>query len=357
VVLLGGVKLAAPILVPFLLALFITLVSAPFAIWLYDKGLPRGVAVTITFLLLVVGLLGLGALVGGSINAFYDQLPAYREELASLAEKFRLQLEPLGGQLTDQQGGSEAMISNSVMEAIAAILRSLADVVRILLLVLLIVLFMLFEAPGWQQKLDRMVDDEEQFQRLVHSTHELNTYLAVKSLTSFSTGALVAVMLYLLDVDLPLLWGLLAFLLNYIPSIGSIIAAVPGVLLALLDHGTGTAVGIGVGYLAINLTIGNGIEPRIMGQALGLSPLVVMLSVVFWGWLLGAVGAFLSVPLTMIVKILLRNTEDLAWLSVLLGPSPAPAPGTRLSRASSPPPAALPTLTGDPADSSAGHAR
>jgi len=121
----------------------------------------------------------------------------------------------------------------------------------------------------------------------------------------------------------------------------------------MLDHGAGTAIGVGIGYLAINLAIGNGIEPRIMGQALGLSPLVVMLSVVFWGWLLGAVGAFLSVPLTMIGKILFRNTEDLQWFSVLLGPSPAPAPGSdpRLSRASIPPP--LGGLTrNDPADSS-----
>jgi len=129
VIVLAGVKLAAPILVPFLLALFITLVSAPFALWLYDKGVPRGVAVTITFLLLVAGLTGLGALVGGSINAFYDQLPEYRVELADYAQRFRDNMRPLGDPFG--AGQDDTVISSSVMEAIAMLIRSLADVVRI----------------------------------------------------------------------------------------------------------------------------------------------------------------------------------------------------------------------------------
>lgn len=356
VAVLTGVKLAAPILVPFLLATFITLVTAPFAIWLCDKGLPRGIAVTITFLILVAALTGLGALVGGSVNAFYDQLPSYRESFERVAGDLGATLDPLGLEF-DRDALDTNTLPDSVMGLVASLIRSLADVVRILVLVLLIVLFMLFEAAGWRYKLDRMIDDEERFQRLVRSTHEVNTYLAVKSLTSFATGFFVFVMLWATDVDLPLLWGLLAFLLNYIPSIGSIIAAVPGVLLALLDHGTGTAIGVGVGYLAINLSIGNGIEPRVMGQALGLSPLIVFLSMVFWGWLLGAVGAFLSVPLTMVVKILCRNTDDLQWVAVLLGPSTTPGEGAvPLSRSSFPPPLGAGLQGRDPADSTAGGA-
>ena len=353
---LAGIKLAAPVLVPFLLATFITLVTAPFAIWLYEKGLPRGLAVLITFLILVALLTGLGALVGGSVNAFYDQLPGYRDSFEKLAAEFGTTFSPLGVEFS-RDALDAAALPDSVMGLVAMLIRSLADVVRILVLVLLIVLFMLFEAAGWRYKLDRMVDDEESFQRLVRSTHEVNTYLAVKSLTSFATGFFVFLMLWLTDVDLPLLWGLLAFLLNYIPSIGSIIAAVPGVLLALLDHGTGTAIGVSAGYLAINLSIGNGIEPRIMGQALGLSPLVVFLSMVFWGWLLGAVGAFLSVPLTMVVKIVCRNTDDMQWLAVLLGPSAVPADSSpALTPSSFPPPIARGLSGRDPADSTAGGA-
>jgi predicted PurR-regulated permease PerM len=151
----------------------------------------------------------------------------------------------------------------------------------------------------------------------------------VKTGTSALTGLIVALLCWSCGVDLPVLWGLLAFLLNYIPNIGSVIAAVPPVLLALVQHGPGVAMGVAAGYLAVNFTVGNMLEPRLMGRALGLSPLVVFLSMLVWGWMLGPVGALFSAPLTMILKHWLAHTPDLTWIAVLLGPAsdvpPAPA--------------------------------
>jgi predicted PurR-regulated permease PerM len=152
------------------------------------------------------------------------------------------------------------------------------------------------------------------------ASRKINRYLAIKTMTSLATGIIVAIVLGIMGVDFPMLWGLLAFLLNFIPTIGSIIAAVPPVLLAMVQFNQGMAVGVAVLYTAVNMIIGNFLEPRFMGKGLGLSPLVVFLSLLFWGWLLGTIGMFLSVPLTMTVKIICDTRDDTKWVGVLLGP-------------------------------------
>ena len=147
----------------------------------------------------------------------------------------------------------------------------------------------------------------------------MRRYLAIKSLMSLGTGAAVWLWLTILGVDYPVLWGLLAFLLNYVPNIGSIIAAVPAVLLALVQLGPAEAAWAAAGYLAVNVLFGNVLEPRFMGRGVGLSALVVFLSLVFWGWVLGPVGMFLSVPLTITAKIALAASDETRWAAVLLG--------------------------------------
>ena len=144
--------------------------------------------------------------------------------------------------------------------------------------------------------------------------------MAIKTVVSLAVGVTVAVWLAIMGVNYPTLWGLLAFVLNYVPNIGSIIAAVPAILLTFLMFDIFKAVIVTIGYLVINVVMGNIIEPKFMGQRLGLSPLVVFLSLLFWGWVLGPVGMLLSVPLTMTAKIALDTREDMRWLSVLLGP-------------------------------------
>jgi AI-2 transport protein TqsA len=152
----------------------------------------------------------------------------------------------------------------------------------------------------------------------------LQRYLGVKTLTSGLTGACVYGACALFGVGFPALWGLLAFLLNYVPIIGSIIAAVPAVLLALVEPGLGWSVALPLGliYLALNNGISNLLEPLLMGQRIGISPFAVLLSLVFWGWLWGPGGMFLAVPLTLVAGVLLEKNHDLRFLAALIGRKP-----------------------------------
>ena len=183
----------------------------------------------------------------------------------------------------------------------------------------------MLEASGFPVKLRQALnnpdDSLEHFQKI---TENIKHYLALKTLLSLATGCCVTVMLLMIGVDYAILWGIIAFLLNYIPNIGSIIASVPAVLLAFVQFGPGKAAAVAVGYLAINMLFGPILEPKIMGRGLGLSTLVVFMSLVFWGWVLGPVGMLLSVVLTMIVKIAMESRDDTRWLGILLGSPEAP---------------------------------
>jgi len=144
-------------------------------------------------------------------------------------------------------------------------------------------------------------------------------YLSIKTLISIITGALIWLSLVIIGVEYAIVWALIAFLLNYIPTIGSILAGIPAVLFALVQVGFGGALWTLVVYVTVNTVIGNLVEPKMMGKGLGLSSLVVFLALVFWGFLLGTVGMFLSVPLTMALKITLEQSEKTRWIAILLG--------------------------------------
>jgi predicted PurR-regulated permease PerM len=143
--------------------------------------------------------------------------------------------------------------------------------------------------------------------------------MLIKTLISVVTGIIITIFLKIVGVHYAVLWGLVAFLLNFIPSIGSIIAAVPAILMALVQFNFGTALIVAVGYVVVNILIGSIIEPRVLGRGLGLSPLIVFLSLIFWGWLLGPVGMLLSIPLTIMIKIALDTQPNTKWIATLLG--------------------------------------
>mgnify|MGYP005989045895 FL=1 len=158
---------------------------------------------------------------------------------------------------------------------------------------------------------------------MVHVNHVLSKirhYLAIKAATSLLTGILASLALVLIGVDYPFLWGMLAFLLNFIPNLGSLLAAIPPVILALIQLGPIGVMWTGISFFAINNVVGNYLEPKLMGKMLGLSAFVVFLSLILWGYIFGAVGMFLSVPLTMMIKIALDTNEKTRWLGILLGP-------------------------------------
>jgi predicted PurR-regulated permease PerM len=212
------------------------------------------------------------------------------------------------------------------MDLVTGTLVGLLSVLSKLLLVFLTIVFILFEAAGFPAKLQAAFGEQESSARFEKIKLEIQRYLGTKTVVSLATGGLAGAATAIVGVDFPLLWGALAFLLNYIPTLGSIIAAGPPLLLALIQLGPGHALAVAVSFLAINVVLGNLVEPYLMGRRLGLSTLVVFISLVFWGWIWGPVGMLLSVPLTMILKIMLENTEDLRWVAVLLDPTPRVEP-------------------------------
>ena len=197
----------------------------------------------------------------------------------------------------------------------------------LMVIIFLLVVFMLFETLNFRRKVAYALDDPEaSLRRFQEFSETLKRYLAVKTLVSLLTGVMAWLACLLAGVDFPLLWGVLAFALNYIPNIGSAIAAVPPVLLLLLsqDGGLASAFGLAMAYLGINFVLGNLVEPRLMGRALGLSTFVAFLSLVVWGWMLGVVGMLLSVVLTMTLKIALDSHPQTRWMAYMLGPGKRP---------------------------------
>ncbi len=318
VVVIAGIKSAAAMLVPFLLAIFIAIVSAPVMHWLTRHRVPDVLAV----LLLVVAFLLLGSLlasfIGGTINAFYKDVPVYEQKLQALTSQGVQWLRSLGVEVADNVI-REYVNPGVVMKTVASVFNGLGGVLTNTFLILFTVIFILLEASGFPRKVKKAFGEETlAFQHFERFTQSVQRYLLIKTVVSFGTGGTVALLLALLGVDYWALWGLVAFLLNYIPNIGSIIAAVPAVLIALIQLGPGAAAATAAVYVIVNMLFGNVVEPRLMGRSLGLSTLVVFLSLVFWGWILGPVGMLLSIPLTMVVKIALETNPQSRWIATLL---------------------------------------
>ena len=318
VIIVAGMKVASPILVPILLSLFIATISAPPLLWLERKGLP-----TILALLVVIGFVSavgllLVVLVGASLAEFQTQLPIYEQRLESLFINVNNFATGLG--LTFQFSDiSSAVNPESIAAGVGKLVNEVGGLVANAFLIFLTVIFILFEVSTLPKKLEKIFSrPTDSIERLSGFKRSLQRYLVIKSFTSLATGLLVWLMLTFLGIDFAVLWAVLAFFLNFVPNIGSIIAAIPAVLVALLQVSSGTALWVAIGYFAINSVIGTVVEPRVAGRHLGLSPLVVFLSLVFWGWVLGPVGMFLSVPLTMMVRLVSESNENTRWIAVML---------------------------------------
>jgi len=320
VIVVAGMREAQAVLVPFLLSGFIAIIAAPALFFLRDHKIPTALALLLVVLAIIgVGML-LGVLVGSSIDDFSARLPEYQQKLKSQTGALFQWLSGLGLPVPEQVLGN-LLDPAKAMAMAAQGLSSLGSLLTNTFLILLTVIFILLEASSFPAKLRRILPNFDQsilhFDQFVDN---IKRYMAIKSATSLLTGAALALWLWAVGLDYPLLWGMLAFILNYVPNIGSIIAAIPAVLLALIQLGSSGALWSAAGFLVVNNIIGNVIEPRFMGRGLGLSSLVVFLSLVFWGWVLGTVGMFLSVPLTMTIKIALDSRDDTRWLAILLGP-------------------------------------
>ena len=320
VIVVAGMSAAKVILVPFLLAAFIAIISAPPLFWLQRKGLSTWLALIVVILgVLFIGLL-IAGLVGSSVQDFSRDLPVYEAKLKQQTNLVIGWLEKLGVDISGL-AVTEIFDPGAAMKLVATLLNGLGSVLANGFLILMTVIFILLEASSFPAKLRTVLGGpQSSLVRFDNFISNVKHYMAIKTLVSLATGILVAIWLIVIGVDYPLLWGLLAFALNYIPNIGSIISAVPAVLLAIIQLGFIPASITAAGYVVINLVMGNVVEPRFMGRGLGLSTLIVFLSLVFWGWVLGPVGMLLSVPLTITAKMALDSSDDTRWLAVLLGP-------------------------------------
>jgi predicted PurR-regulated permease PerM len=319
VVVLGALKLATPLVVTILLAAFLAIVSAPLMFWLVRRGVHRYLAVTAALSADIAFFGAMAALAASGLNALVSAMPRYEARVAALREEASFWLKTQGlpdlGDLLPTL--NQADTGRFVGTAIAEVAGALSS----LMLVLFIVAFLLVELLGIEDKLRFVFRHPEigieQFRR---AAAHVQRYIVVKTAANLLTGALVWLWLAAFRVDFALLWGVCAFMLNYIPTIGSLLVGAPALVVTLLQYGFGTSLVVGTGYVLINTAIAALVEPRVFGQALGLSPLVVFISMVCWGWLWGPVGAVLSVPLTVIVKISLAYMEGYEWLARMLGP-------------------------------------
>ena len=319
IVVVAGMKAAEQLLVPFLLSLFIAVICSPPLVWLKQKGLPNSLAIIAIIALVVIVGISIGAIVGSSITSFKNDLPEYQARLALLSTGLFVKLNELGINV-DLTQLKQSFNPAAALSLAGSTIASFGNIMTNAMLILLTVVFILAEEVGFADKICLADKNSEQTLAAVsHFTNSVNRYMAIKTGLSLVTGLLIMVWLWVQKVDYFVLWGLLAFLLNFVPTLGSILAAVPAVLLALVQLGVGDAAITGLGFVLVNFVIGNLIEPRIMGRGLDLSALVVFLSLVFWGWVLGPIGMLLSIPLTMMVKIALESFEDTRWLAIMLG--------------------------------------
>ena len=320
VVIVAGMQAASTIIVPVLLSVFIAIISSPAIFWLESKKVPKFLAFIIVGAIVLVLLSLVGLLISSSVNSFMSDLPEYQKQLQGItnsALKFAAK-----NNIPFSKASVLKHINPSVILGFSGtMIGSIGGLLSNAFLIFLTVSFILFESSSFPRKLKAIsMNSENPKEPLGQFTKKIKQYLLIKTFTSLATGILVSLWLYIFHIEYPLLWGLIAFFLNFIPSIGSIIAAVPAVLLSLIQHNWETALWVSAGYLIINGVIGNFIEPKYMGKGLGLSPLVVFLSLLFWGWILGPVGMFLSVPLTMTAKIACDSNENTKWIGVFLGP-------------------------------------
>jgi AI-2 transport protein TqsA len=319
IVVVAGMKAASSILVPFFLAVFIAIICAPPLFWLQRKGVPKVIALVLVLVAILMVALLFGALIGPSLNAFLRSLPDYQERLSSHIGTLVNWLREKGVNIPAEEVPL-TFHPGWVMGLAGGILSALSSVLTNGFLILLTVVFILLEAADLPKKL-RIVfkNPERSLSTIARFGQNAKRYLVIKTLISAAVGLVIWLWLLILGVDYPVLWGTLSFLLNYVPNIGAVIAALPVALLALVQLGVGSALLTVLGFVVVHIVVGNIIEPKLTGKGMSLSTLVVFLSLVFWGWVLGPIGMILSVPMTSLVKIALESYEKTQGLAFMLG--------------------------------------
>jgi predicted PurR-regulated permease PerM len=319
VVAVAGMRAASAILVPLMLAMFVASICAPAFFAMQRMRITPVLALMLLLLALVLIALLTVTIIEISVGDLREKLPTYQAVVQSQFEDLVMWLQGLDTGVDEQEiralldwRSGFAFASSSLAKATGLVSQTF--------FVLVLTAFILLEAQYLPRKLRGIPEFSPAFwQQFEQVLSDVRRYMTMKTITSLLTGALVVAWVVGLAIDFAPLLGFLAFILNYIPLIGSVLAGIPGVALALVQHGPWTALLCAFGYIAINVAVSNIIEPRLMGRGLGLSPLVVIFSLVFWGWVFGPVGMLLSLPLTMIAKIVMEGFPESRWVAALIG--------------------------------------
>lgn len=320
IIVLAGIKAASAIVIPFLLSLFIAIILSPSYNYFNKRGIPSGLSLLIvigfliSFFVLVAQLLGSSVVEFNANLGFYEQqLSGYFHKIVEITSKFGIEI--------PEADIMSIFNPKIIMGFASSIVQSMGSLLTNGVVILLTVVFMLLESNNFASKITYINSNKDSSTIVYIKTilTQIKEYMVLKALISLLTGFIIWVGLVLIGTDYPFLWAVLAFMLNFIPNIGSIIAAVPAVLLTLVGLDAFSVLMVIILYLLVNVVIGSILEPKIMGNGLGLSTLVVFLSLLFWGWLLGIVGMLLSIPLTIMAKIILDANKNTKWISILLG--------------------------------------
>lgn len=310
---------ASSIITPVLLALFISIILAAPINWLQKKKVSNGWAVTIVLIGSLLVFFGMGEIIAKSIAQFSQDAPQYADKLSNLSASVISHLKGMGFDVS-LENLEKVFNPANVMDFSAIFLSEISSLMSNLFLIIFILIFILLELDSFSLKVKAIIDTSEGGVGYLNRIGEsIRQYLGLMTIISLLTGILIWITLVIIGVKYAILWAFIAFMLNFIPNIGSIVAGIPAVIFAAIQLGFGGAIWTTGAFFAINMIVGNVIQPQIMGKGMGLSTLVVFISLVFWGYIFGTVGMFLSVPLTMAVKIILEQRDDTKWIAILLG--------------------------------------
>jgi predicted PurR-regulated permease PerM len=318
VIIIAGMRAVATVLNPILMALFIVIVSLPLTHWLETKGVRHGVAVAITIFVVIATFAGVLLLIGSSLAQFTANLPALKAGFDAQIAAWESSLAAQGINVT----GAAAQLGlngGQVVQLLATIVGGLASVLSSVGFVVMYFIFMLIEAAGFPEKLRRGLGTNPAVLQAGRFTKSIGDFIAIKAWLGFLAASGDVILLMVLGVNYALLWGVMSFLLSFIPSVGYILALIPPVLVALIQQGPTTALIVFFGYWLINGVIDSIIGPHYLGQGLDLSTVVTIIAAFFWGWVLGPIGAFLGLPITIGIKMLiLEHFADTRWVAAAI---------------------------------------
>lgn len=319
VVVLAALSYSRSIVNPLLMALFTVIILLQPIRWMVKKKVPLGLAVLILILALLGAYLGFFEILVQSWSLFVENSPKYGANLDELTQSTLDIMSGVGINI-DSIGESNVLDPAKIMSYTAVVIDEFGEIMSHNFVFLIFTIFLLTELRTIQVKRDALSKGTTVSKGFLrHIGDSIRNYLSIKTVTSLLTGILLAIGLAIIGVDYPILWGFTAFLLNYIPTIGSILAAIPAIAFALIQMGYQGVLYTGILYLVVNVLVGNGIEPKIMGKGMGLSTFAVFFALIFWGYILGPIGMFLSVPLTIFIKLITARNPKTRWIAIVLG--------------------------------------